>query len=164
MRPTKLGKSLLALLLVLMALSVTMSGFTTAATANSVDAHKVEKKVFTAVDTFVSELPQNGYGLIGATDLNTLLGTADEPFVVDVRGEGTWAAGHIPGAVNIPLVTLVDNLDKLPGKDQPIVVYCGIGHSGAIAMTSLSMLGYTNVKSLAGGFSAWSAAGLPVTT
>ena len=59
--------------------------------------------------------------------------------------------------------TLLQNLDKLPALDKPIVVYCAIGHRGAMAMAALRLLGY-DARSLGGGFNAWAKANLPVET
>lgn len=47
-------------------------------------------------------------------------------------------------------------------KDTPIVTYCGSGHRSTMAMTILWSYGYTNVRSLKGGFNAYSEAGYPV--
>ena len=52
----------------------------------------------------------------------------------------------------------LENLAKLPAKDQPIVAVCGIGHRGAMTMMALQMLGYTNVKHLSAGIHGWVAA------
>ncbi len=77
-------------------------------------------------------------------------GDADnDPFIISVRAPEDYAKGHIPGAINIPWKTIADpdNLAKIP-EDQPIVVYCYTGHTGAIATTILNLLGYeaTNLK------------------
>ena len=73
------------------------------------------------------------------------------------------ANGMIESAVNVPIRTLPKSLDKLPkDKAASIVVYCAIGHRGGIALMALQLMGYTNVKSLSGGFNAWKAANLPV--
>jgi rhodanese-related sulfurtransferase len=161
MTSTKSRKTLLSLLLVLMALAMTLSAFAPVAAARSVDGDAMpvgaDTRVYTAVDDFISALEPNGYHYIDAAGLNEQLSTV-KPFVVDVRTPADYSAGHIPTAVNVPILTLLDNLDKLPAKDQPIVVYCGIGHNGAIAMMSLSLLGYTNVKSLGGGYTFWTEA------
>ncbi len=115
------------------------------------------------LDTYLSHLP-DGWGLITPAALNDQLQTV-KPFLVDVREVKEIAdAGFIPGAINIPIRTLIKNLDKLPAKDQPIVVTCGSGHRSALGMQALQLLGYTNVKSLASGFSAWKAANLPFVT
>ena len=42
--------------------------------------------------------------------------------------------GYIAGAVNIPVRDVLNNLDKLPAKDQPIVIYCASGHRGGMIM------------------------------
>jgi len=71
-------------------------------------------------------------------------------------------SGFIAGATNIPIRTLVKNLDKLPpDKGAVIIAECGSGHRSAMVMMALSLLGYTNTRSLAGGFAAWTKAGLP---
>ncbi len=64
-------------------------------------------------------------------------------FVVSVRSETHYALGHIPGAINIPWRETADatRLAGLP-TDQPIVVYCYTGHTGAVATTTLRALGY----------------------
>ena len=87
---------------------------------------------------------------ITASDLYLLLNDEEEdndPFIVSVRGAEDYAKGHIPGAINIGLTTLAQNLDKLP-PDEPIVVYCYTGHTGSQATALLNMLGYdaTNLR------------------
>jgi hydroxyacylglutathione hydrolase len=81
--------------------------------------------------------------------------------VVDVRGASEWEAGHLPGVPNIPLGYLADRIDELP-RDRPVVVQCQSGSRSAIAASVLEARGVTNVVNLAGGFTGWFAAGLPV--
>jgi rhodanese-related sulfurtransferase len=108
--------------------------------------------------------PDKGFGTVGAAKLNEEL--ADQaPFLVDVREAAEIEKdGYIAGAVNIPVRQLLENLDKLPGLDDAIVIYCASGHRGGIAMATLKALGYTNVRNLGGGLGAWKKAGLPVET
>ncbi len=91
---------------------------------------------------------------------------ATKPFVLDVREvKEITDNGTIEGSVNIPLRLLTKSLDKLPkDKTSPIITYCAIGHRGAMAMETLRLLGYSNLKSILGGFNAWKAANLPVVT
>jgi len=103
-----------------------------------------------------------GYSTIKAADLNTAL-VESAPFILDVREVAEIEKdGYIAGAVNIPVRDVLNNLDKLPAKDQPIVIYCASGHRGGMIMASLQMLGYTNVKNLAGGLGGWKKAELAV--
>jgi rhodanese-related sulfurtransferase len=88
---------------------------------------------------------------------------ATSPVLIDLREESEYAEGHIPGAVNIPLRTLTQNLDQIP-TDQPVVVYCASGHRAGMGLAALKMLGYDNVKSFSGGWKAWSGAGAEVST
>jgi rhodanese-related sulfurtransferase len=84
-----------------------------------------------------------------------------EPFhLVDVREESEWEAGHLPGAVHIGKGVLERDIEKLiPNTGAPIVLYCGGGYRSALAADALQKMGYTNVKSMDGGFSAWRDAG-----
>jgi rhodanese-related sulfurtransferase len=115
------------------------------------------------LDKYFSDLP-DGFGTIAPAAFKDQMG-ATQVFLVDVREAKEVADnGYIEGAVNIPIRMFAKNLDKLPAKDQPIVVTCGSGHRSALGMEALQLLGYTNVKSLAGGFGAWKKANLPVVT
>jgi rhodanese-related sulfurtransferase len=115
----------------------------------------------TALDKYLSALPV-GFGGIAPTALNEQIAAA-KPFILDVReAPEVSSAGAIAGSVNIPLREVVKNLAKLPAKDRPIVAMCSTGHRGALVMMTLQMMGYTNVKNLVGGFTAWNAANLPV--
>ncbi len=83
--------------------------------------------------------------------------------IVDVREQNEWDAGHIPGAELIPLGTVAQvAAERLPKKDERIVLHCAAGVRSAVAAYQLQQLGYTNVTSMAGGFSAWRELGLPV--
>ncbi len=113
---------------------------------------------------YLTNMPAD-FNTISTDVLNGQIKAGSTPFIIDVREPSEIEkGGFIKGAVNIPLRTLLQNLDKLPGLDKPIVVYCAIGHRGAMGMTAVSLLGYTNVRSLVGGFNAWVTAKLPVET
>lgn len=112
---------------------------------------------------FLAGLPGDFYS-VTAANLNVAL-TEKPPFLLDVREAAEIEKdGYIPGAVAIPVRDVLKNLDKLPAKDQPIVIYCASGHRGALAMAALRMLGYQDVLNLGGGSAAWVKAGLPVET
>jgi rhodanese-related sulfurtransferase len=103
------------------------------------------------------------YG-VEANSLNDWIYSDIKPLVVDVR-ERTESStnGAIGGSLQVPLRTLFDNLSDLPAdKASPIVIVDSNGHRGTMAMMALRMIGYTNVRSLFGGYNAWVEAGLPV--
>ena len=115
------------------------------------------------IDAYLSSLPAD-WGAISATELHEQM-QASKPFIVDVRDAPEIRnEGHIAGSISIPVRTLLTNLHRLPGKQQPIVISCSSGHRSALAMGALQLLGYTNVKALTGGFYAWKRARLPVAT
>jgi rhodanese-related sulfurtransferase len=116
----------------------------------------------TAFATFLTGM--EGYNTIGLDDLNLALAEDAPPFILDVREPGELEEnGHIPGAVNIPLREVADNLQYLPSFDTPIVSYCGSGWRCTIALAALEALGWEDVKGLKGGsFSGWVDAGYEV--
>jgi hydroxyacylglutathione hydrolase len=84
--------------------------------------------------------------------------SGEEVTVVDVRNAGEWSAGHIPGAVHVPLSALPSRLDSIP-RDRAVVVHCQSGARAVIACSLLQSAGFTQIESLRGGFAAWQAAG-----
>lgn len=68
--------------------------------------------------------------------------------LVDVRTPGEFAAGHLPGAVNVPLNELQRRVDALGPKEQPKVVYCASGTRSALARSMLKGRGFTQVWNL----------------
>jgi molybdopterin/thiamine biosynthesis adenylyltransferase/rhodanese-related sulfurtransferase len=82
--------------------------------------------------------------------------------VVDVRERDEWDEGHLPGAVHVPRGNLESRIEAaVPDKARPVLLYCASGNRSAFAAKSLEELGYTNVVSLAGGFTDWKRNGLP---
>ncbi len=74
--------------------------------------------------------------------------------LVDVRTREEYRAGHLPGAVNIPVQELGSRVDELEPRGTPIVVYCRSGRRSATARAQLVRAGFTNVHDL-GPMSAW---------
>ena len=114
------------------------------------------------VDEYLSAIPE-GYMAVGKIDAFKELLESAKPVLIDVREESEYAEGHIEGAINIPIRTLAQNLDKIP-MDQPVMVYCASGLRAGMATTSLHVLGYSNVKAFPPGWKGWSEANEPVST
>jgi sulfur-carrier protein adenylyltransferase/sulfurtransferase len=75
---------------------------------------------------------------------------------LDVREADEYDQGTIPGSVFLPRGFLELSIEgKITDKDTPIIVYCAGGARSALAVKSLSDLGYTDVVNMAGGFNQW---------
>ncbi|MEM7281444.1 MAG: rhodanese-like domain-containing protein [Pseudomonadota bacterium] len=94
-----------------------------------------------------------------------------KPILVDVREPYEFRRGFVPGAHNIPRGRLEWAITGHPmlkaladdeKKSAEIIVYCRSGARGALATDTLQKLGYTNVRSMQGGFLAWESAELTV--
>ncbi len=81
--------------------------------------------------------------------------------VLDVRRPGEWQAGHIAGALHVPLNTLADGAAALP-KDEPLAVICAGGFRSSIATSVLEQQGFTKITNVVGGMAAWRNANLDV--
>ena len=83
--------------------------------------------------------------------------------LVDTREESEWAAGRAEGAIHLGKGIIERDIEKtIPDTDKKIVLYCGGGYRSALAAEALEKMGYTDVFSMAGGWRAWKAAGMPV--
>ena len=74
--------------------------------------------------------------------------------LVDVRTPEEYAAGHIDGAINIPVQQLAARVSELAPKDKELVLYCRSGNRSKTAARILEGAGYTKVFDL-GPMSAW---------
>jgi len=82
----------------------------------------------------------------------------DHPVVLDVRSEGEWKSGHIPGSLNLPLGSLDQLLAQVP-EDRPLIVHCQTGARAAMAASLLRARGFEDVRLFPGGFAEWQGAG-----
>ena len=89
--------------------------------------------------------------------------SASTPHVlIDVREDGEFAAGHAAGSVHLGKGIIERDIEtKHPDTGGLLVLYCGGGYRSALAAEAIQRMGYTNVRSLAGGWRAWQEAGLP---
>jgi len=100
---------------------------------------------------------------LGADVAARRLGGRDGLVVVDVRAPGERAQKRIEGSVHVPLTRLLERLAEIP-TDCSVLVHCAGGYRSSIAASLLQRAGRPNVSELAGGITAWEAAGLPVAT
>jgi hydroxyacylglutathione hydrolase len=111
----------------------------------------------------------NMYGFVDAAKINEL---SDAPLltstmvtisdvkanttaeVIDLRGVAEYNSGHIAGATNVFVGTLLQNLAKVP-KDKPVIIHCQGGDRAAIGYSLLVKEGYTNVSNYSPGMNEW---------
>jgi rhodanese-related sulfurtransferase len=109
-----------------------------------------------AVSAWAAEFPD-----ISITEVNKLA-ESKSAVIIDVNGDESFNAGHVPGALNFAAIK--DNLAaSLPKKkDALIVAYCGNPKCGAYlrAAKAAEKLGYTNIRHMPAGISGWKAAGM----
>lgn len=80
--------------------------------------------------------------------------------LIDVREADEWGMGVIPGAVHVARGVLEATISRVaPDMEAPLTLYCAGGGRSALAAASLQAMGYSDVRSLAGGFDAWRTAG-----
>jgi len=93
---------------------------------------------------------------VDATRARELLTGDDPPLLIDIREFDEWAEGKIPGAKLIPRGNLESRIESAaPDKTRPIILYCSQGNRTVFGAKSLGELGYTDVVSMAGGYTDW---------
>ncbi len=136
-----------------------------AAEPMELNAAAPDPAIVAEMQTMLNNVPE-GFGVVTADDLNTALVENPDLILIDVR---TAAEAEEKGVIeaenwlHISLEDFIAQKDIWPADlDAPIVVYCGSGHRSTIAMSILWSYGYTDVRSLKGGFGGWVEAGYPV--
>lgn len=93
----------------------------------------------------------NGYVSISAQEAKKIMDTETGYVIVDVRNQDEYDAGHIPNAKLVPLPVIADIAEeKLPDKNQLLLVHCRSGVRSKKAASILVGLGYTNIKEFGG--------------
>jgi rhodanese-related sulfurtransferase len=103
-------------------------------------------------------VPISSAGAITPARLLDLIDRGDAPCIVDVRTRAEFAAGHVPGAVNVPAGEAWSSASALPGG--AVVVYCGHGPRAWFAAIGLRRRGIRTIVYLRGHWAAWRRAGL----
>lgn len=103
---------------------------------------------------------------VSADELDQMIEEHEVPVIIDVRSSRDYAAGHIPGALNLPADELrgaarADALAQYPrlARNATLVTYSGHGKRGAQAAALLRELGFGRACNLVGGLDAWRAQG-----
>ena len=88
---------------------------------------------------------------VSMTDIVQIMEENENYIILDVRTQAEYNQGHIPNAICIPNETIDENVvNKLPDKNQMILVYCRSGNRSKQAAEKLKKLGYTNIIEFGG--------------
>jgi len=111
------------------------------------------------VAAFVGQNDLSGFSpLVTAAELHAALAGAAPPLVLDVRTDAEWAAGHVRGAVHVPVDDLRARWETLP-RDRRIAVHCKSGFRAHLALRVLRERGFPDVVNVTGGWLAMQAVG-----
>ena len=84
------------------------------------------------------------------------LQSAHPPLLIDVREKEEFLAGHIPDAFHLSKGWIEAMIHQVvPDKKTPVILYCGGGYRSLLAGDNIQKMGYTNVRSMTGGFKGW---------
>ena len=105
-------------------------------------------------------LPTTSLSLMNVQELMASDTGGSAPVIVDVRTPKEWHAGHIDGAIHIPLGELAQRASQIP-RDRPVATICEAGYRSSLAASVLARAGLDNVVNVTGGMSAWRALASP---
>lgn len=86
---------------------------------------------------------------------------AADAYLLDVREDDEWVAGHAPDANHMPMMQIPARIEEIPA-DRDVVVICRVGGRSAQVVAYLQQHGLTRTINLDGGMSDWAAAGRPM--
>lgn len=93
-------------------------------------------------------------------EISDRMARGDEFYLVDVREDREWDAGHLPGAMHLGKGIIERDIElAIPDFDAEIVLYCGGGFRSVLAADNLQRMGYRNVSSMDGGYRGWTEGG-----
>jgi len=100
---------------------------------------------------------------VSPSEVKAAIDKKEKIILLDVRDPNEYAAGHIPGAINVSRGTLEFNIwSKVPDQNAKIYVYCKTAARSALATKTLNDLGYKNAVLMDAPFEDWIKAGYPV--
>lgn len=100
---------------------------------------------------------------VTAKTLQTQMKRKNPPLIVDVRSQGEYQNGHIPGAIHIPFWAVISRRHQIVTSElSPAVIYCESGGRAVLAKGLLSLVGTKPVQLLDGHMMTWRHNGLPL--
>lgn len=106
---------------------------------------------------------KSGVKVVKADEVKAAIDKKEKAVFLDVRDPNEFAAGHLPGAINVSRGTLEFNVwGKIPDQSAKIYVYCKTAGRSALATKTLNDLGYKNAVLMDAQFEDWIKAGYPV--
>ncbi len=130
---------------------VILTGFT----LSTAVAQTEEKGIFDSI--YDSVQPKEGVKEITYDEFLSIRNSGEKYVLIDVLSPDSYASGHIPGAISMPLDTITpENAAKVLNKEDNIIVYCGsfTCHASTAAAKKLSEMGYS-VLDYKGGLKEW---------
>ncbi|WP_047864272.1 rhodanese-like domain-containing protein [Rubrobacter aplysinae] len=113
-------------------------------------------------EDLVAEARENA-GQTDVDEVKRALDSGEEITIVDVREPAEYDEGHLPGAIHVPRGLLEYRASTdLPDKNRRMVTHCALGGRGALAASTLTEMGYTNVANMQGGINGWREQGYEV--
>jgi rhodanese-related sulfurtransferase len=121
----------------------------------------VSSFVFLLVAFVINEGKQGG-AAITPTNLVNLV-NREGAVLLDIRDPKEYSAGHIAGALSMPVSSIDARIGELESeKGKPVVLVCKMGQQASATGRKLKALGFENVRRLSGGMAEWTAGSLPV--
>lgn len=129
--------------------------------------HQAQAQTFPPVVTQKIQSAQKQVKTIGMEEYRKVVESPGDALIVDVREPNEFAAGHVPGAINIPRGVLEFQIWKQIGfpanteMGKPVILQCQSGNRASLAAQSLAELGFTRTTAVVMSLDEWQKAGNP---
>lgn len=118
---------------------------------------KHSEKFEALVDDALTRIPE-----ISTEEVAQKLVRKEDFKLIDTREAHEFEKGHLPESIHLSKGVIERDIeDEIEDYNKEIVLYCGGGYRSALAADNLKKMGYTNVKSMAGGWRDWNEKNLP---
>ena len=119
---------------------------------------KLNAVLYACISERAEEILLHGHRTVYASDLKKRMEKQENLFLLDIRLSENFAAGHIPGSINVEFIEVMEpnNLSLLPRDGTPIIIICYTGHTASQVNSILNLLGY-NAWTLRFGMMSWNA-------